>query len=638
MSAHMVADAAATPTTLDPTDTATNGGWLRMSAAMTDQAPDIADREDLVVTIAPGAGHGAPACFLPAHAAIEMDGTYLGTIDPATVTPHVMADRARYPVTWGMLVHECAHAAHSRWDTTTTGGAVAEAAMVLEESRIEAAQIRRRPDDRYWLRAMARDIILADTKALDPAHGPAMTPADAARAAALTMARVDAGILNGHEVAPVARIAEQILGADKLAELRRIWQAAHQVEDTDTTTMLELARQWCHTLGTDPDGPATSGAPHGTGGTSTPGTGGAGSSGTAGTPGTPGTTGTPGSTGTGEADGSDGSGGSDGGNATGTPTPAPAAVPSPLAEAIVETTTRVAGTVAMEPEPADPAAQAAAAREAEDAATKEAARAARRIFGAVGGPRTGVTAIAGTRPPSTDEHAAARRLASALSTAGVRERSATRTTSAMPPGRLRMRGALVADAQRAAGAIPTAEPFTRTTRKHTPTPPLRLGIACDVSGSMAYLARHVASAAWILARAAELSRVEATTATVIFGRRVRAITHPGTTPTVVTEFAANDRWEEAPVAIDALDAALDLSRPGAARLLVIISDGQWRDRPLHDAHARVARLRKAGCAVLVLGPARRWPIPGTTAHTLDDPTTTARAIAHAATTALRATH
>ena len=94
------------------------------------------------------------------------------------------------------------------------------------------------------------------------------------------------------------------------------------------------------------------------------------------------------------------------------------------------------------------------------------------------------TSIAGTRPPTDPERVAARRVGRALSTAGVRDRVRTHTASAMPPGRLRMRGALAAAAQRAAGAVPTALPFTRTTRTTVPTPPLRLGIACDVSGSM----------------------------------------------------------------------------------------------------------------------------------------------------------
>jgi uncharacterized protein with von Willebrand factor type A (vWA) domain len=202
-----------------------------------------------------------------------------------------------------------------------------------------------------------------------------------------------------------------------------------------------------------------------------------------------------------------------------------------------------------------------------------------------------------------------------------------------------MRGALAADAQRAAGAVPTAEPFTRTVRRPVPTPPLRLGIACDVSGSMAFFAGPVASAAWILARAAHLAPIPATTATVIFGHTVRPVTHPGTTPAEVTEFEANDNWENIPTAIDALDHALGLSRPDAARLLVIVSDGCFAEDPRRDGQQRLDRLVASGCAVLWLSPDvdYRTPLDGATVHTLTDPTTTADAIARAATTALRTT-
>src|SRR5262249_45155536 len=66
MTAHLIADPTPPLTTPDPATTAP--GWLTLSAALTDEVPVIADREDLLVTVAPGAGHGAPACFLPAHA------------------------------------------------------------------------------------------------------------------------------------------------------------------------------------------------------------------------------------------------------------------------------------------------------------------------------------------------------------------------------------------------------------------------------------------------------------------------------------------------------------------------------------------------------------------------------------------
>ncbi|OLZ57591.1 hypothetical protein BS330_14890 [Amycolatopsis keratiniphila subsp. nogabecina] len=61
----------------------------------------------------------------------------------------------------------------------------------------------------------------------------------------------------------------------------------------------------------------------------------------------------------------------------------------------------------------------------------------------VGGPRDGRTETIGTRPPTTGDRTAARVFGRALTTAGVRDRVATKTTSPIPPGRLRMRARTV---------------------------------------------------------------------------------------------------------------------------------------------------------------------------------------------------
>ena len=131
-------------------------------------------------------------------------------------------------------------------------------------------------------------------------------------------------------------------------------------------TMLELGRQWCEIVGTDPNNPD------------------------------PGSAGTP--------NGSSApppSGGASGG------TPSP----SPFAGAIGAVLDNVAAKVARENAP-------------------------------------------GTPPPKLPPHRHARtRRARAMSTAGVRDGIPVKTTSVVPPGRLRMRGALAADAQRPAGAI-----------------------------------------------------------------------------------------------------------------------------------------------------------------------------------------
>ncbi|GAA2975807.1 vWA domain-containing protein [Actinokineospora diospyrosa] len=598
MTVHVALDPNATGTAVFPA----RPEWLTLSAALADEVGVIADRDDLLVTIAPGAGGGAPACFYPTRALIEVDGVHLG-VDPATVDPADPFDRGRYATAWGLLTHECAHAAHSVWDPPDgTPPGIVDAATLLEESRMEAAHVRRRPDDRLWLRASAVNLILNDTDATDPALAPRMTTADAAHTAALILARVDGGILTAAETAPVADAVETILGAPLLDTLRGLWRESLATADDDADTMIDIAQRWCQAVGTDPDDPAPA----------------------RGGPGNP-------------------------------APPGAVVVPSALATAITTTAATVAAAVATET-PIDPAAIAAAAQADEDAAREAADKAARTVFSSpVRARRTGSTATTGTRPPTAAERNAARVLGRALSTAGVRDRVPVKTTSPFPPGRLRMRGVLASDAQRAAGADVTAEPFTRTTRRAVPTPPLKLAVACDVSGSMGHLRKAVASTAWILAHGGRHATVDVTTATVIFGRAVRPITHPGAHPAHVNEFAANDGCHAIATAADALDGALGLSRPGAARLLVIISDGHFDTDEQRDGKKRIDRLRASGCAVLWLTTNEHdQPFNGVTVHQLTDPatagtghpaagsdltwTTTAQAIGRAATAALRATH
>jgi hypothetical protein len=557
MTSHVISDPTATPAT--PPSAA---GWETLSAAMTAEAAPIADRDDLIVTIAPGAAHGHPAVFFPARAAIELDGDLL-KVDPRTVRPDRLADRARYAAVWGAFTHECAHAQHSRWTPPPVANpAVVEAALLLEESRIEAAQVRRRPDDRHWLRASATEIIIGDTGGSTAASSLPATDYAAAHTAALLLGRVDGGILEPSECGPAAAAAEKILGTAKLEALREIWREAHATADDDTACMLELGQRWLDIVGPDP-----------------------------------------------HAD----------------PDPE-----SALSAAIAETVANIGKAVEAEPIPIDPADAARAAARAEAAMEAAAEKVARRVFGRTPSRRR-------TRAPQAEERSAARVLARALNTASQRERAVVKTTSAVPPGRLRMRGAMAREAQRAAGAMPTAEPFTRTTRRATPIPPLRVGIACDVSGSMAAYAAPTASAAWIIAQAAELATMPAATATVTFGSRVSPITYPGTAPKQVTEFTCPDAEEALDDAIDALDGALALSRPENTRLLVIISDGYYGGTRRTRAQQRIDRLRATGCAVLWLAPdiEYRRPLANTTVHVIGDPTTTAAAIAKAAVTAVR---
>jgi len=480
------------------------GDWKTLSAAMTAEVPPIAGRP-VPVACAPGAGLGAPACYLRDIPVIEVDGDLLEA-DPAGCDPASPADRERYPVTWGALVHECAHAAHTGVRIPHERRANwCQAARQLEESRIEARQAGRRPADRRWLRACAAKLILADFTA---AGAEPASPREAGAAAALLLAREDAGILEPAETAPVAATVEAAIGTVNLARLRATWREFHATADDDLRTRTTLARRWCRILGLDPDA-----AP---------------------------------------------------------PAPLIITIGSELAKALARAIEVIAEAVAADFTPPPPFPPGAAGkREHEKAVRGNAERAAREVFGKKARPR----AVTGTRDPREEEAAAARRLTRALREATAGERATVTVTSKVPPGRLRMGKALAAKAQRAAGAVPTAEPFTRTRSRRVPAPPLRVGIACDIS------------------------------ATVLFGKGVYALTRPGERPAQVTDFTATASTESACRAIDALDGALGLASPGTARLLVIVSDAMFV-APGEPAgvQQRITRLHRAGCGVIILTP------------------------------------
>jgi hypothetical protein len=242
------------------TGTRTDRAWLRWSAAWTTQVRVLTGRDDLSVTVAPGAGQGAPACHIPALAAIEVDAALIG--DPKVANPNRPGHKKQVPAAYGALVHEAAHAVHSRWNPPAgTPPIVAAVAEMLEESRAEHRHRQRRPRDRQWLRHAVKAIVAPNFAQTD--H-----PWDAAGAAALLLARVDTRVLSHADTKPVWAAVRRILGTRTLRTLRGIWKQVHEVHDRDGEKMLMLADAWCRALGIDPglypNLPDLSGQPAGT--------------------------------------------------------------------------------------------------------------------------------------------------------------------------------------------------------------------------------------------------------------------------------------------------------------------------------------------------------------------------------------
>jgi hypothetical protein len=131
-----------------------------------------------------------------------------------------------------------------------TDAAWSAAATALEESRIEARQVARRPADRAWLRACTAQIVVRDFAA---AAAPPASAAEAGSAAALILAREDAGIIETAEAEPVAKAVAPAIGEGKLGQLRQVWREAHATADDDARGMVRLGRRWCRILGVQPD-------------------------------------------------------------------------------------------------------------------------------------------------------------------------------------------------------------------------------------------------------------------------------------------------------------------------------------------------------------------------------------------------
>ena len=567
------------------------GEWLRISAEVTSVMTPICGREDVLAQVRPArkdaSGRSldpAPASFHIPTAMITVDGNYLRDekghdVDPSRVHPKRYSNRLMYPALWGAVTHEGAHAAFTQWPQDLPEGKLPDhikphwidAAILMEEPRIEHHQIQERGGDRRWLRACTKQIVMDE-------GGAPTDKGSLAKMFILIRGRVIAGVLDEDEAEDLYSISLTAFGEETVTEMDQILTEVMDVRHDDMEAMIDLGRRWVELLGEENDGTSgesiiiimgMSGDGDGEG------SGGGGS---------------------GEGENS-GSGGGKGGSSSDSEG---SEIPSEVMDALNKAAESIAkndggGT-------GDPDGD--AARQAEAIAAAEAAKAAmvfhnHKSVGHGFGTATGGT-IRGYRSPSNEERGGAALLAQALRRAVIRERSAMVQTSQRPPGRLRMRDGVSFQASKAAGQIPVAKPFSRKVRKHNPSPPLRVGFAQDVSGSQSAFVRPAALAGWTVARAVSLIP-EAQFAMVTFGSSVKPVVWPKQEPPGVAELLASDGHEMPSTAVRALDGILNLTQPGYARLLFMATDGEFvHDLEAQNAVADIARLLKSGCRVIWL--------------------------------------
>ena len=535
---------------------ATPTEWLPLGRQIGELANEWSGRYDLVGYVGENAGHGAPACYNPALAEIEVDvaRAFGKGIKPEMIGDlHQRKNQYEFPRAIGALYHEAFHATFSEWSMPEAHEALEQdeydSLVLLEETRIEFQGLLAKPRARQFLRACAMELVVADS-----AEGFSTMP-DTKKSAflvALVHSRVEAGILDPEDVAEIIDLVDRFLGYDTVSALLEVAEKFRSHDDHANAypVLYDLAREWAKIV----------------------------------------------------RDKSEENGESQEASSEGESESALSEFGEALAEAMEEAkaTASISSSEALDEQEQKEEWQEQVetkASEAKDSQVNE--ETAKKIFskGSGGEGRTSSRLIE-TRQPTTEERRGAVTIATWLEKAKYRERDITEVASVVPPGRLRTRALVQSKAMEARGVRQEVAPFRKKVRKQTDEPTLTVGVMVDISGSMSSAMEPMASTAWIMSEA--VRRVQGKTAMVYYGNEVFPTLKPGQHLGEVKVWSAPDGTEKFDEAFRALDGGLNLLNGSGARLLVVTSDGAYTSDQHDKAQKWVKRCREAGVAVLWL--------------------------------------
>lgn len=520
--------------------------WYMVGSQIGTLVNKIAGRYDLVGLASPESGSGAPACYKPLIAEVEVNtvaafGDY--------ISPEMIGDindrdiQYEFPKATGAVAHEAFHARYSRWDLAQAQLALKEdeykALSLLEESRIEKFGVESNSDYLVFLRACVMEIVLSD---LESAGTEGNSVEQLAQIVGLVHARVLAGVLDIDEMSEVITSVNTNLGEDVVLKLSAIIRKflMHNQHD-NLEPVYPLAIEWARIIREIRE---------------------------------------------------------ERGEDTTSQQEAMKSILKAIAEAGEEVEIKNYGRLADQ-EMKEEWDEEVGRRSSEAKEKKEHEEEASECFGKGTGPQpeseTRSRRIE-TRKPTMQERSAAVTIAQMLEKAKYRERDETEITSVLPPGRLRTRALVQGSAMRSRGMTTPTEAWRRTVRKHTEDPTLSVGVMVDISGSMGSAMQPMATTAWVMSEATK--RVQGKCAMVYYGDSVFATLKAGQHLTDVDVYTASDGTEKFDKAFKALDGSLNLLHGTGARLLVVVSDGCYTGKEVKAARRWIARCEQAGVAVL----------------------------------------
>lgn len=551
--------------------------WLTTCSHIGELVNAWSERNDVVVYAGSDAGMGqAVACFL--HDTAEMEINLPQAFGVAT-TPRMVGDlrerenQYEFPAVVGVVFHEALHAKYSTWIGDNLmelipNSKVKDAFWLLEESRIESKGARTMPENALFLRASSTTLSFAGVEEyLDT-----MSKTEAfANLAGLTLARVDAGVLDEFDVADIESKIASELGADTLDKLRAIWcefQSLNARVPADIKRGVELAIEWVKVVderaierGETPSEPQeiTCGFPS-------------------------------------DSD-SDSEGSGSGGELPQEVKDLLDEIAKTMDDIATETNDKLADQEQKEQD-----AKVVKGRQSESKRQAENRDKANKVFSTSSGASGGGSrsTLIETRKPQSEERVGAVRVAQMLEKAKYRERSITKVDSVVPAGKLRTKALVQKLAMESRGVRSELPTWRHKTRKHNDEPPLTIGVMVDISSSMSSAMKPMASIAWILSEAGK--RVQAKSAMVYFGSGVFPTLKVGQRLDEVNVYSAPDGTEEFDLGYKALDGTLNLVAGQGVRLLVVVSDGHYRSDQESAVKRAVSECERNGVAVLWIVP------------------------------------
>jgi len=527
----------------------TPSDWLGVGYEITQLVNTWSDRTDLVALLGTEAGKGAPACFLPALAEIEVNTKEaFGEITTPSMIDDLTKRKNQYEFAKavGAIRHEAYHAKFSAWDIPLAGKTLKqdefEALMLLEEGRIEAWGINTHPDAKVFLRASAMGLIIDEAKEVFSAHS---TIRSASSLVGLCHARIIAGSLDELQAFDLLDKVNGILGSDLVMKLKEIiYQFQDHAIHTDISACYPLAIEWAKLVREKAE----------------------------------------------EA----------GEQPTKEEQEAFGEMMKELLGEMSESVSISNANELQDQKRSEDMKESATAKANTSKEQKKNEEIARQVFSKSSGPGQASTRsqLVEKRSPNGQERNSAVKIAKALERAKYRERGAIEIGSIVPPGKLNTRKIIQAKALEQKGIFTQPKAFSKKVRKHTDEPELSVGVMVDISGSMSSAMNPMASTAWIMSEA--VRRVQGRCAMVYYGSDVFPTLKAGQRLKEVNVYSAPDGTEKFDRAFRALDGALNLLNGEGARLLVVVSDGHYTNEEMESAKAWVARCSKNGVAVLWL--------------------------------------